>query len=64
MIEGYGARSGFIPQMDPDPGGPKHVDPMDLDPEHWFYLKLFLILNLTNAFFIKVYLRKHICITG
>ncbi len=21
--------------MDPDPGGQKHVDPVDPDPEHW-----------------------------
>jgi hypothetical protein len=21
--------------MDPDPGGPKHVDPVDPDPQHW-----------------------------
>ncbi len=20
----------------PDPGGPKHVDPVDPDPQHWF----------------------------
>jgi hypothetical protein len=25
--------------MDPDPGGPKHVDPVnpDSDPQHWFF---------------------------
>ncbi len=21
---------------DPDPGGPKHTDPTDSDPQHWF----------------------------
>jgi hypothetical protein len=21
--------------MDPDPGGPKHADPVDPDPQHW-----------------------------
>jgi|LakMenEpi03Aug12_release.lakeMendotaPanAssembly.Ray.scaffolds.fasta_scaffold3924598_1 hypothetical protein len=28
--------------MDPDqdPGGPKHVDLVDLDQQHWFYLSL------------------------
>jgi hypothetical protein len=36
--------------MDPDPGGPKHADPADPDPQHWNILTHVLICRSKAQF--------------
>ncbi len=45
-------RSGSVPltndtnDPDQDQGGPKHANPADPDPQHWFRLLLFLVSHI------------------
>jgi hypothetical protein len=50
MIEGSGSA---LVLMDPDPGGPKHTDPVDSDPQPCFSMSKILEKNNFENFFLE-----------